>query len=209
MFYISKSTISIFIILLSLFVLIGAWYLVLIGVLIFAITLALFRKKKNDYYEEQLTTIGTIYSPISGKVVRASRAEDGSNVVAIKTGLFHPYGIYLPFTSKIENLVFNNDLKTSRFSTSLNPEKESGVVLELSDKKERKIQIQFVRFITGKLPELVILPGDRGRRQVNIGYFPFGGVTIIYLPEACELVAKVGDRVIATESILARIKEED
>ena len=167
----------------------------------------IFRRKKVYFHEDQVTTTGTVFAPVSGKVVRVS--EGNTKSITIRMNILDELGIYLPCTSEIKNLNFHSDYSSFRFSSLNLDSSEVGTVLELSDKKKRVISLQFIRFVTGRLPELVILPGDRGRRQVNIGYFPYGGFVILNLPEESEIVVKEGDRLVATEAIVARFKNEE
>ena len=51
------------------------------------------------------------------------------------------------------------------------------------------------------------MPGDRGGRRVNIGYFPFGGTVVLYLPKKYEILVKVNDDVNAGETIFAVIQD--
>lgn len=174
---------------------------------VLATTLYLFRRRKIYFHEDQMTTTGTVFAPVSGRVVEI--VNGNSKSILIKMGLLQEEGIYLPSTSEIKNLTFHSDFSSFRFSTPKDICDDKGTVLELSDKKGRTISMQFIRFVTGRLPELIVLPGDRGRRQVNIGYFPFGGYVKLLLPQDCEVVVKEGDKVIATEAIVARFVEED
>jgi phosphatidylserine decarboxylase len=154
-----------------------------------------------------MTTQGTVFAPVSGKVEKINN--EGRKYILFKIGLLNEEGIYLPFTCEIKNLSFHSDFSSFRFSSPKDISDEKGTVLELSDKKKRSISMQFVRFVSGKLPELIVLPGDRGRRQVNIGYFPFGGYVKLLLPSESEIVVKEGDKVVATEAIVARFLDEE
>jgi phosphatidylserine decarboxylase len=49
----------------------------------------------------------------------------------------------------------------------------------------------------------MVMPGDRGGRRVNIGYFPFGGTVMLYLPKKYEILIKTNDEVTAGETIMA------
>ncbi len=42
---------------------------------------------------------------------------------------------------------------------------------------------------------------------MNIGYFPFGGTVMLYLPKKYEILMKINDEVTAGESILAVIPD--
>jgi len=205
--YLSRSTLFIFLVVFLFLCLIGSLSLLALFILVLASTLFLFRRKKTYFHEDQVTTTGTVFSPISGKVVEVKKS--GVKSLLVKMTFLDESGIYLPCTSEIKNLNFHSDFSAFRFSAPKDISEEKGTVLKLTDKKGRSISLQFIRFISSKLPELIILPGDRGRRQVNIGYFPFGGYVKVLLPEESEVVVNVGEKVIATETIVARFKDEE
>ena len=66
----------------------------------------------------------------------------------------------------------------------------------------------FFKCRLGLWPELIVMPGDKGGRRVNIGYFPFGGTVMLYLPKKYEILIKSNDEVLAGETILAVAPEQ-
>lgn len=190
------------------FLVIGSFLLFLVTALILAAHFFFYRKKIVFDHEDQITTLGTVYAPISGKVV-AIKEEEDSKVVTIRTSFIDNFGIYLPITCEIKNLIMNKDSYLYRFSSDADFVPERGIVLELKDKKNRVITLNFIRYFTGKVADLVVLPGDRGRRQSSIGFFPFGGITKIILPKSFDVEVADGSRVVSTETIVARFNEEE
>jgi hypothetical protein len=205
--YLSRSTIFLLSTLLLFLILIGSLFLAFILLMMILGYLFLFRKRKSYFHEDQVTTSGNIYAPVSGKVLYSGEAQDSRKII-IKTNLFDEYGIYLPFSGKIRDIAFDDSSYSYRTVSSFDKNAQLNTFVELEDKKQRSLKIEFLRFFSGRAPELVVIPGDRGRRQVNIGFFPFGGITVLKLPLNSEQVAQKGDRVRATETIVARFNEE-
>jgi hypothetical protein len=206
--YLSNSTISFLSTLLLVLVLIGSFFLAFVLLLLIGGYLFLFRKRHIYFHEDQVTTTGNIYAPVSGKVISIGEA-DGYKKIVIKTGLLNEYGIYLPFSCEVKDIGYDTQECIYRTANSFDLEKEASTYITLLDKKGREMSMQFLRFFTGMSPEIVLIPGDKGRRQVNFGFFPYGGLTILKMSPNAEFLADVGDRVNATETIVARFRNED
>ena len=205
--YLSRSTLFLLGTFLFILLLLEAFFFGLFLILFTLGYVFLFRKRKSYFREDQLTTCGIIYSPVSGRITQIEESQNGKRIF-IKTGLMDEYGIYLPFTSKIEDIFYNPEAYTSRSSSHFSKDLSFGTGMILKDKLFREVKLEFMRFFSGRAPELVVLPGDMGRRQVNIGFFPFGGVTVVNIPHDADLVSAKGEKVIATETILAKLEEE-
>ncbi len=206
--YMSRTVMFYYVTALFLSLVIGSFLLFLIISIVLACHFFLYRKKVVFDHEDQITTLGTVYAPISGKVV-AIKNDAAVKIITIRTSFIDNFGIYLPITCEVKNLIMNKDSYLYRFSSDDDFKQDRGTVLELKDKKNRTISMNFIRYFSGKAADLVILPGDRGRRQSAIGFFPFGGVTKVILPIGFELEVTVGSRVISTETIVARFNEEE
>lgn len=158
-----------------------------------ALFLYLFRRRFNFFREDQVTTRGSIYAPVTGKVISVKNIEANTVEVAIKMNIFSGYGIYLPISARVNNVVFND----AKFGTKIT----------LEDQLERKVRLFFENSIFKRDPELVIMPGDLGRRQVDIGFYPFGAVVKLQVENAKQII-NLNDRVSGGETIIGRFIEE-
>ena len=204
-FYISKSTFFLYFLIFCFFAILSNIYFLIFWILIFGTTLYLFRKKKINNREDQVTTKGTLYAPVSGSVLDIWKDDTGRTNVTLLTNLFDHYGLYMPTSGSILDLSFREDTYIYRaFSRDSFKDKYNAEII-IGDNLNNEIKLRFLRFFTSRKPELVILPGDKGMRMANMGYVPFGGMTSVVIPENYEVVVSKNDNVYATDSIIARI----
>jgi len=114
-------------------------------------------------------------------------------------------GVYMPLSSEIKTLLVlkgQSFFRTQIAEEVIGTKEGKGVTLALDNRGE-SIGLTFFKCKLGLWPELMVMPGDRGGRRVNIGFFPFGGTVMLYLPKKYEILMKINDEVIAGESIIA------
>ena len=80
-------------------------------------------------------------------------------------------------------------------------------MLGLNNINNKRFGIEFYKCPVGFWPKLVVIPGDRGKAQVNMGFFGLGGTTVVYLPKEFELTINEGTEVIAGQTIVGRTTE--
>lgn len=174
-----------------------------------------FRRIKKNFHDDQLTTQGMIYSPVGGKVVSVREGlthchfGEGLTEIRISLPLFSEIGIFLPVTSEVVDVKKRDSTRLFRFATNqLDQVIDSfgGIEIVLRDKVGEQMAMQFIPCYLGRAPEIVLAPGDRGKRQVNIGHFPFGGTVLIYLPQMAQTMVSDNERVKAGETILSSYK---
>lgn len=192
-FYLSKSTINFIIVVAFLLLLLFGFYLFLFFFVIVGLFLFLFRRKLSSFKEDQVTTRGSIYAPVTGKVIGINKISNEVSELSIRMGLLSGYGIYLPISARVNNVIFKD--------------KDFGTKVTLEDSNERKIRLYFINSFFKRDPELIVLPGDLGRRQVDIGFYPFGA-TVKMQVENSELLVAVNEKVRGGETIVGRYLEE-
>lgn len=200
----------IFLSLLGLFFLFGLWSLFLIIVIFYALTLAIFRRSKLINFQESEVEEGALFSPVNGKVVSIERDIDhpffGESMIAIRI-LINPwneYGIYLPTTSEVKEVHLEKSEEFFRYKRDF-PQKEetpNGLCISLLNKKLDTYGIQFIKCSFGGDAEVGVLPGDRGKLRANIGYMPFGGTALLYIPENYKIMISKSDILVAGVSII-------
>lgn len=171
--------------------LIIGFYKILFGLMILHFFLyVLFRKTPNRFRDDPVVTKGVVFSPCNGKIV--SLTSDENNIkVEISIFPWREMGIFLPISSEIKNLW----------------RVKNEVILEL-DNKSDGIELHFQKRKLGFWPDLIVTPGDKGARRVNIGFFPLGGIVVLYLPKKYEILIKNFNEVIAGETIIAVLPEK-
>ena len=194
--YLSKSTLFFILSFLSLSILIDLPSLIILSFFIAFFSCLLFRKKRSFPLIEKVDEEKIFFSPVTGTITKIK-----DNQISITVSPWNEYGIFLPFQSEIINVQYSN---YSNKKISLNrKETPQSVLLELQNKKNVRVNIHFFKFSYSLLPQLLVLPGDRGKRQANIGYFPFGGLVNIKFKNENKIIVKEGQRVASNKTIMA------
>ncbi|NOT77429.1 MAG: hypothetical protein HOP07_00340 [Bacteriovoracaceae bacterium] len=203
------NTLAVFIFLL--FWLFGFYKILVVSILLYVILYIILRRNRNDFRDDPTITRGVIYSPANGKIVHieenVSHGVYGDNLIEIQIMIpwWKEMGVYMPLSSEIKTLLVlkgQSFFRTQIAEEVIGTKEGKGVTLALDNRGE-SIGLTFFKCKLGLWPELMVMPGDRGGRRVNIGFFPFGGTVMLYLPKKYEILMKINDEVIAGESIIA------
>jgi phosphatidylserine decarboxylase len=169
--------------------LLGFYKVIMIYVVIYIFFYLLFRKKANRFRDDPVVTTGVVFSPCNGKVLSIANDEDFLKI-EIRIAPWNEMGIFMPISSEVINLW----------------KSKKEVILEISN-RQIVLELHFKKRSFGLWPDLIVTPGDKGARQVNIGYFPMGGTVLLYLPKKYEILTKSFTEVIAGETIIAVLPE--
>ena len=127
-----------------------------------------------------------ISSPVNGKVLYIQRHvshdffENKVTKICIAVSWWrNGTGVYLPDRCKIEDMELREAI--------------NGSFVALLNEAKKKMGLEFF----GRSLKLMIMPGDKGRSGSRIGYFPWGGAVLMYLPEEYEILIEEGGRVVA------------
>jgi phosphatidylserine decarboxylase len=173
------------------------------------------RKNPNRFRDDHTTTKGIIFSPCNGKIVNIekgiSHVAYGDNLIEIQIAIpwWSEMGIFMPLSAEIRNIIVHKGRSFFRFQKASEVVGTSiGKGLSISlDNRGECVGMTLYKCRLGLWPDILVMPGDRGGRRVNIGYFPFGGTLILYLPEKYEILIKENEIINAGESIIAMLPE--
>ncbi|OUR98952.1 hypothetical protein A9Q84_05940 [Halobacteriovorax marinus] len=184
----------------ALFALVGIFGLIS-SILIYSIFLIIFRRVRKDLREDSNSSAGVIFSPVNGRVVKIVKNTEHSffgksyTSILIQVPFWKGLGLFFPVTSEIQ------DVKTSFESCPDHLVKfklASGLEVGFS------VGLNILRLV----PQIVVLPGDRGKQKMNFGYLPFGGSVKVYIPSSLEVLINENDEVVAGQGILAGIPSD-
>lgn len=193
------------------FWLFGLYKTLLVSLGLYVLLYLVLRRNRNDFRDDPMITKGVIFAPANGKIVHiennVSHGMYGDQLVEIQILVpwWKEMGIYMPLSSEIKTLLVLKGQSFFRYQKAeevIGTKEGKGVSMALDNRGET-IGLTFFKCKLGLWPELMVMPGDRGGRRVNIGYFPFGGTVMLYLPKKYEILLKTNDEVSAGESILA------
>ena len=151
------------------FELIGIYFAGIIAIIYLAIAW-LFRTEEileqYDLKPENLVT------PFAGKIKKISYVKhvfipENYLCLELRYNLIKGLGIYFPKTLEVYDIVKN----------------ENEVFINLKSDNDESLIIHFKKNFFGFLPKLWVYPGDRGKRGVTMGYFPWGGKLFFYISD--------------------------
>lgn len=156
--------------------------------------LFLFRKQ-NVSFNQHIEDEGTFLSPVSGKVVGVYENKFEENLgtctqIGLDIPYFSTYGIYLPTSSRV-NLVIDGEIEKKLIFDSIN---KGSYIFKLCSRAS---------FIKSRL---WVRPGDLGKIGSCIGFLPFGGSVFLTIPANDDILVKVGDKVVANQTIISTQK---
>lgn len=170
----------------------------------------LFRQNRLTYKDDVGFKNDVFYSPISGTLKRVRKNIDhsffGKNLTEVHIVMmpWDEFGVYLPFTCEVKELRAHRGKRLFRLGTNdLEANPDVGIDLVCEGVNGSTIGMKFIQCYAGGWPEVALLPGDRGKRRSNIGYIPYGGSLMLYLPPETQLLLEEGDRLIAGVSVFA------
>jgi phosphatidylserine decarboxylase len=197
------------------FWLFGFYKALFVIIISYSVLYVVLRKSRNDFRDDPVTTKGVIFSPVNGKVIHiehnVSHGVYGDQLIEIQIMIpwWKEMGIFLPLSCEIKNLLVlkgQSFLRTLKAVEVIGTKEGKGVSLALDNSGE-SVGLTFFKCKLGFWPEIMVMPGDRGGRRVNIGYFPFGGTVMLYLPKKYEILVKTNDEVNAGETIFAVVPD--
>ncbi len=218
-FYFPQGNIYFFAFVLLLFLLLG-WLWISLGLIIFAIIYGfIFRKAKKIKEDGNIKSHGILRSPCFGNVksIRSgiNHKEFGDNMTEILITIphFKEFGLYFPCASEMDfsfRSVFKNFF---RYRRSYNLDQSNGLIgghfVRFRTPSNLIVGMQLIKCHLGLEPTIWILPGDRGASGARLGMFPFGGSVLLFLSKDFEVVAKIGDKLIGGDTLLAKEKVVD
>jgi hypothetical protein len=193
----------------------GMHKILTVSFILYALLYLVLRKNRNDFRDEPISTKGVIFAPVNGKIVHmennVSHGMYGDQLMEIQIMIpwWKEMGIFMPLSSEIKTLMVlkgQSFLRTKIAEEVIGTKEGKGVSVALDNRGET-IGLTFFKCKLGLWPELMVMPGDRGGRRVNIGYFPFGGTVMLYLPKKYEILLKINDEITAGETIMAVIPD--
>jgi len=193
------------------------YFLSFLLVVAFLITLFLSRRISPKFQEEFILKDGIFYSPVNAKVVSVKknffhpRLNKSVTQVKLVSSWVREGGLYLPIKSEFKDLVFDSGKPLFRYFNDIVDYKllkeRAHLWVLLEDTHRNEFGLEFYKCPTGQWPSIRVIPGDRGKAQVNFGFFGLGGTTILYLPSSYEIIVKESLQTVAGQTIIGRYRD--
>ena len=151
-----------------------------------------------------------VLSPADGRVVLVGKATDPylnreSLKISVFMNVFNVHSNRSPVDGTVKQRWYHagSFLNAALDKASLENERNA---LWLQTREGRDVTCVQVAGLIARRILCYVKPGDRLARGQRYGFIRFGSRVDVYLPPDAEPTAALGDRVYATESILARLK---
>lgn len=183
-----------------------------LAILFYAAVVYLYRKENKDFLEAHHASEGVVLSPVHGTVQSVRSCVDhpvfGSAGVEILISIpwWKEWGLRMPITGEVIDSQVKKDSTFFRLFSLKQTDsslQNTGTFFTFLTAKGEKIGLQFLSGPLGLSPQMVLMPGDRGMRVANMGFFPFGGSVLIFLSQNYEIMVNVGDQLTSGETPLA------
>ena len=217
-FFLNNSFYTLSFIILFLLWIFGLYTFLGLYLLFFIVTAFLTRRISPHHQEDFLLKEGVFYAPVNGRIrsitpnVNHPKFGDDFIEVAMTISWIREAGVYLPTRSEVMDLSYKRGKTLFRYLFDLDHHslaEYSGVFLKLKAVvSEREYGIQIIKCALGLWPQLRVIPGDRGRAQVNFGFLGLGGTVLLYLPAQYEILVKESQLTTAGQTIIAARVDE-
>ncbi len=189
--------------------------------LLFLIIIGFFTRRISPHHQEDaFLKEGVFYAPVNGRVrsivqnIKHPKFGDDLIEVSFTISWIREAGLYLPTGSEVLDLFYEKGKSFFRYFFHLERDgldKYSGVYLKFKsvNGEQKEYGIQVIKCILGQWPKVRVIPGDRGRAQVNFGFLGLGGTVLLYLPSQYEILVKDGQLATAGQTIIAARTEEN
>lgn len=189
------------------FALLGWGFVTLVFLFLSLFTVYFFRNPERYPSEEE----GAVLAPADGKVIfvgtvmeeRFFKAE--VTKVSIFMSVFNVHVNRAPASGKVIEMFYN---KGEFFNAALDKaslqNEQAGILMETAG-GQRLLFVQIAGLIARRIVTYPVV-GDQLEKGMRYGLIRFGSRVDVYFPEGAEVLAKVGDRTVAGESILGYLK---
>ncbi len=189
----------------------------LVFLLCYVAVYVLLRREVNYYRDEPAIQNDGIFAPCNGKITNinygTSHSFFGDNLTEIQILLpwWREMGIFMPQSLEVKDLRIFPGKSFLRFKNLTTNHKKDvqhkslGILFQFS---QLEIGMEFVKCPLGLWPEIVVMPGDRGSKKVNIGFFPLGGTVLLYIPSGFEVLTGLNENIDSKKTLVAIRHEE-
>jgi hypothetical protein len=173
----------------------------------------LHRKRIINYKNRVKESNSVLVSPVNGRLVSISTNKilDGfshnATVLRFRIGFFNEWGVYFPFTAKVESFLQGIGKKFFRFNNVLKPNSHSSSSISIENTNNHKVMIRCFPCVFGLKGNFWVNSGDKGKSNACMGFLPYGGTVEVIIDGENDVLIAEGDKVAAATTVIAGIKE--
>lgn len=155
--------------------------------------------------------LSAVISPADGRIIVAEEINEDRYLkkkalkISVFMNVFNVHVNRVPYSGKVQDVIYNKGkfISANMDKASIDNE-QNAVILDIGSGK----RIMFVQ-IAGLIARRIVCylkPGDTVEKGKRMGLIRFGSRVDVYLPSGSALNVKIGDKVVAGETILGYLK---
>ena len=155
--------------------------------------------------------LSAVISPADGKIIVAEEINEDRYLkkkalkISVFMNVFNVHVNRVPYSGKVQDVIYNRGkfISANMDKASMDNE-QNAVILDIGSGK----RIMFVQ-IAGLIARRIVCylkPGDTVEKGKRMGLIRFGSRVDVYLPAGSTLNVRIGDKVVAGETILGYLK---
>jgi len=202
------------------------WSFLGIGLFLYILSCWAFRRSNvgiknllsfSNNFDRQFSVPGGVIAPVNGQIlkifndIKMKGFEKKFNCVQIAVPWWEEYGIFLPVSSEVTKVQYDNSGKAHPRWKKFNIEDLENrsqipkLSIEFSGPQNNPYILEFIHCPLGGSTKTILTPGDIGKGGANFGHQTLGGSVLLYLPQNYKIVAKAGESVNPNRGIIATI----
>ncbi len=155
--------------------------------------------------------LSAVISPADGKIIVAEEINEDRYLkkkalkISVFMNVFNVHVNRVPYSGKVQDVIYNRGkfISANMDKASMDNE-QNAVILDIGSGK----RIMFVQ-IAGLIARRIVCylkPGDTVEKGKRMGLIRFGSRVDVYLPAGSTLNVRIGDKVVAGETVLGYLK---
>ena len=182
-------------------------------VCLISIYFILHRKKVINYKNRVKESSSVLVSPVNGKLISISKNKilegfsNDATILRFRIGFFNEWGVYFPFTAKVESFLQAVGDKFFRFSNVLKHNSHCSSSISIENTNNHKVMIRCFPCVFGLKGNFWVNSGDKGKSNACMGFLPYGGTVEVIIDGENDVLIAEGENVAAASTVIAGIKE--
>ena len=155
--------------------------------------------------------LSAVISPADGKIIVAEEVNEDRYLkekalkISVFMNVFNVHVNRVPYSGKVQDVIYNKGkfISANMDKASMDNE-QNAVILDIGSGKK----IMFVQ-IAGLIARRIVCylkPGDTVEKGKRMGLIRFGSRVDVYLPAGSTLNVRIGDKVVAGETVMGYLK---
>lgn len=155
--------------------------------------------------------LSAVISPADGRIIVAEEINEDRYLkkkalkISVFMNVFNVHVNRVPYSGKVQDVIYNKGkfISANMDKASMDNE-QNAVILDIGSGK----RIMFVQ-IAGLIARRIVCylkPGDTVEKGKRMGLIRFGSRVDVYLPSGSTLNVRIGDKVVAGETVLGYLK---